>query len=157
MGRYSAPVVSAAALAADTAFAWWMGTTSGGGILRRIIVGVRHTTAATAVTDFQCKIGIARVTTAGTTPGGVITLNPTTARQGASRTVLNTTFATPPTNQTPDLAIIPFNTKSGVDWPAEGMEEYTIDNVATDGFAFINRSGIMPASHVYDLWLEIEE
>jgi hypothetical protein len=157
MGRYSAPVVSGAALAADAGFAWWMGTANSGGLLRRIIVGVRNTTAATAVTDFQCKLGVARVTNAGTTPGGAVTLGPQTLRQGAARTVLNTTYATPPTLTTPDMLILPFNSKSGVDCPAELLEELTIDNVTTDGFAFINRSGVMPAAHVYDLWIEIEE
>ena len=37
------------------------------------------------------------------------------------------------------------------------LEEFAIDNLTTDGYAFINRSGTMPASHVFDLWVEIEE
>lgn len=157
MGRYTTSHVSVAALAADTGFAWWMGTTAGGGLLRRVVLGIRHTTAATAVTDFQAKVGIPRVTNAGTTPGGTLTLNPTRGYQGTSRTVFNTTYATPPTLQTPDQFSIPFNSKSGVDLPAEMLEEFAIDNVTTDGYAFINRSGAMPASHVFDLWVEIEE
>lgn len=157
MGRYTTSHVSSAALAADTGFAWWMGTATGGGLLRRVILGVRNTTAATAVTDFQCKVGIARVTNAGTTPGGALTLNATRGYQGTARTVFNTTYATPPTVATPDQVIIPFNSKSGVDWPAEMLEEFAIDNLTTDGYAFVNRSGAMPAAHVYDLWVEIEE
>lgn len=157
MGRYTTSHVSGAALAADTGFAWWMANTNGGGLLRRVVLGVRNTTAATAVTDFQCKVGITRVTNAGTTPGGALTLNPTLPRQGAARTTFQTTFATPPTLQTPDNIVIPFNAKSGVDVPAELLEEFGIDNVTTDGYAFINRSGAMPTAHVFDLWVEIEE
>lgn len=157
MGRYTVSHVSAAALAADAGFAWWMGTAAGGGLLRRVVLGVRHTTAATAVTDFQCKVGIARVTNAGTTPGGALTLGTTRGYQGTSRTVFNTTYATPPTLTTPDQIVIPFNAKSGVDLPVELLEEFAIDNLTTDGYAFINRSGTMPASHVYDLWVEVEE
>jgi hypothetical protein len=157
MGRYTTSHVSGAALAADAGFGWWHGTANGGGLLRRVILGIRHTTAATAVTDFQAKVGIARMTNAGTTPGGLITLNATRGYQGAARSEFHTTFATPPTLQTPDQIIVPFNSKSGVDIPAELLEEFAVDNVTTDGYAFINRSGAMPASHVYDLWVEIEE
>jgi hypothetical protein len=157
MGRYTVSGVSSAALAADAGFAWWMGTTNSGGLLRRVVIGIRHTTAATAVTDFQAKVGIARVTNAGTTPGGAITPGLTRGYQGPARTAFNTTYATPPTLTTPDQIIIPFNSKSGVDLPAEMLEEFAIDNLATDGYAFLNRSGAMPASHVYDYWVEFEE
>jgi len=157
MARYTGTLVSAAALANDTGFAWLMGNATGGGVLRRVILGVRHTTAATAVTDFQCKVGIARVTNAGTTPGGGVTLNPLMGRHRAAALVLSTTFATPPTLQTPDQLIIPFNAKSGVDIPAEFLEEFEVDKLTTDGFAFLNRSGAMPANHVFDLFIEAEE
>ncbi len=117
MARYTAQVTSAAALADDTAFAWLMGTANGGGLLRRVILGVRHTTAAT------------------------------------------TAFATPPTQgaEATDFFTIPFNAKSGVDIPAEFLEEFEIAKLATDGFAFVNRSGALPASHVFELFFEWEE
>ncbi|HEY5990549.1 MAG TPA: hypothetical protein VIV12_29780 [Streptosporangiaceae bacterium] len=157
MARYTGVLTSGAALAADTGFAWWQGSATSGGLLRRVIVGVRNTTAATAVTDFQCRLGIARCTNAGTTAGGAVTLNPNMARFGTARTTLSTTFATPPTLQTPDTWQIPFNAKSGVDIPAEFLEEFEVAKLTTDGFAFINRSGAMPAAHVFDLFMEIEE
>jgi hypothetical protein len=158
MARYTAQVTSTAALADDTAFAWLMGTANSGGLLRRVILGVRHTTAATAVTDFQCKVGINRVTSAGTTPTGG-TENLLAARYGAARMDFDTAFATPPTQgaEATDILTIPFNSKSGVDLPAEFLEEFEIDKVSTDGFAFVNRSGALPASHVFELTIEWEE
>lgn len=158
MGRYTATVTSSAALADDTAFAWLMGTATAGGKLRRVIVGVRHTTAATAVTDFQCKVGINRVTTAGTTPTAG-TANKLDARHPTAGMAFDTAFATPPTQgaEATDLFAIPFNAKSGVDIPAEFLEEYWIDRVTTDGYAFVNRSGALPASHVFELTIEWEE
>lgn len=158
MGRYTAQVTSSAALADDTAFAWLMGTANSGGLLRRVILGVRHTTAATAVTDFQCKVGINRVTSAGTTPTGG-TENLMAARHGAARMDFDTAFATPPTQgaEATDILTIPFNAKSGVDLPAEFLEELEISKLATDGFAFVNRSGALPASHVFELSIEWEE
>jgi len=158
MARYTAQVTSAAALADDTAFAWLMGTANGGGLLRRVILGVRHTTAATAVTDFQCKVGINRVTSAGTTPTGG-TENSNLTRQGTARMEFDTAFATPPTQgaEATDFFTIPFNAKSGVDIPAEFLEEFEIAKLATDGFAFVNRSGALPASHVFEVFIEWEE
>jgi len=156
LARYTGVVSSSAALANDTAFAWLMGTANGGGKLRRVIVGVRHTTAATAVTDFQTKIGINRVTTAGTTPTGG-TETAADLNHGAARMEFDTAFATPPTLASVDMITIPFNAKSGVDLPAEFLEELVIAKVATDGFAFVNRGGALPSSHVFDLTIEFEE
>jgi hypothetical protein len=156
MARYTGVVASSAALANDTGFAWLMGTANGGGKLRRVIIGVRHTTAATAVTDFQTKVGINRVTTAGTTPTGG-TETPTDLNHGAARMEFDTGFATPPTLGGVDTMTIPFNAKSGVDLPAEFLEELVVSKLATDGYAFINRGGALPANHVFDLTIEWEE
>lgn len=158
MARYTAQVTSTAALADDTAFAWLMGTAASGALLRRVILGVRHTTAATAVTDFQVKVGINRVTSAGTTPTGG-TENALAARFGTARTEFDTAFATPPTQgaEATDIFTVTFNAKSGVDIPAEFLEELEIAKLTTDGFAFVNRSGALPASHVLELTIEFEE
>jgi hypothetical protein len=156
MARYTGVLASSAALANDTGFAWLMGTANGGGILRRVIIGMRHSTAATAVTDFQTKVGINRVTTAGTTPTGA-TETAASLRHGAARMEFDSAFATPPTVAAVDSLTIPFNSKSGVDIPTEFLEEFTIDKVATDGLAFINRGGALPSNHLYDLTIEWEE
>lgn len=160
MARYASHVVSAAALTNGTGFAWLMGAAAAGGKLRRVILGVRHTTAATAVTDFQTKVGIARVTTDGTGALTAATVNKLDLRHPTAILRSGTAWATsPPTvgAEATDILPIPFNAKSGVDVPAEFLEEFWIDNAVTDGFAFINRGGNQPASHVYDLLYEWEE
>lgn len=160
MARYSSPVTSSAALADDTGFAWLMGTATAGGKLRRVILGVRNTTAATAVTDFQCKVGVARVTTDGTGALTAATVNKLDLRHPTAILRSGTAWATsPPTvgAEAADILAIPFNAKSGVDLPEEFMEEYWINNVVTDGFAFMNRSGALPAAHVFELLYEWEE
>ncbi|GEM_PF-1633573 len=158
MSRYTGHHSSSAALADDTAFGWLMGVTTGTGKLRRVILGVRHTTAATAVTDYQTKVGLARTTADGTTITAG-TIGKLDVRDPAASLRYATAWATPPTigAEATDLLGIPFNTKSGVDIPAEFLEEFWIDNVVTDGFAFVNRGGALPASHVYDLSFEFEE
>jgi hypothetical protein len=158
MARYSSTVTSSAALADDTGFAWLMGSASAGGKLRRVILGVRNTTAATAVTDFQCKVGINRVTADGATITAV-TANKLDARHPTAGMRAASGWATPPTQgaEATDFFPIPFNTKSGVDIPAEFLEEYWIDRLVTDGFAFVNRSGALPAAHVFEIGWEWEE
>jgi len=158
MARYSATVVSTAALANDTGFAWLMGSASAGGKLRRVVLGCRNTTAATAVTDFQCKVGLNRVTADGTTITAV-TANKLDARHPTAGMRVASAWSVVPTQGAvaTDFLSIPFNAKSGVDLPAEFLEEYWIDRLITDGFAFVNRSGALPASHVFDLTWEWEE
>jgi len=160
MARYSSHVTSSAALTDDTGFAWLMGTATAGGKLRRVILGCRNTTAASAVTDFQCKVGVARVTADGVGALTAATVNKLDLRHPTAILRSGTAWATTvPTvgAEATDALSIPFNAKSGVDIPAEFLEEYWISNVVTDGFAFINRSGALPASHVFDLLYEWEE
>jgi len=120
MARYAATVTSAAALADDTGFAWLMGSATAGGKLRRVILGCRNTTAATAVTDFQCKVGINRVTADGVTITAV-TANKLDARHPTAGMRVASGWGTVPTQgaEATDIFSIPFNAKSGVDIPAE--------------------------------------
>jgi hypothetical protein len=160
MARYSSHVISPAALANDTGFAWLMGVAAAGGKLRRVILGCRNTTVATAVTDFQAKVGIGRVSTDGTGALTAATVNKLDPRHPAASLRSGTAWATsPPTvgAAATDILAITFNTKSGVDLPAEFLEEFWIDNLVTDGFAFLNRGGLMPAAHVFDMLYEWEE
>jgi hypothetical protein len=147
-----------AALADDLGFAWLMGSATAGGKLRRVILGVRNTTANTAVNDFQCKVGINRVTADGATITSV-TANKLDARHPTAGMRVASAWGTPPTQgaEATDILSIPFNAKSGVDIPAEFLEEYWIDRLITDGFAFVNRSGALPALHVFEIAWEWEE
>jgi hypothetical protein len=158
MARYTASLSSVAALADDTGFAWVMGSAAAGGKVRRVVIGCRNTAAATAVTDFQCKVGINRVTADGVTITAG-TWNKCDARHPTAGMRIATGWATVPTQgaEATDFFSIPFNAKSGVDLPAEFLEEYWIDRLVTDGFAFVNRSGALPAAHVFDFTVETEE
>lgn len=155
MSRFSATVTSAAALAANTAFAWLYPVTGNGFTLRRVTLGV--IAGATVPTSQQLLVGINRTTNAGTTPGGTVTgakLNPNSAAAGS---VFSTTFGTPPTLTTPDQFSVPFNSQSGVDLPWEGYEEWVVSAGTASGLAFINRNNALPASHSLVLTVEWEE
>jgi hypothetical protein len=154
MARYGNTINSTAALAANTGFAWLMGSASGGGFLRRVTLGVLA--GATTPTSQQVSVAIARCTNAGTTPTSLTAqnLNP---QAGAARMATASAFATPPTVTSPDLWAVTFNTQSGVDLPWEQLEEFAISKAATDGLAFINRTNALPTSHLYTISIEWEE
>jgi len=155
MARYTATVESAAALAADTGFAWLRPVAGAGGKLRRITVGV---IAGTGVpTSQQLELGIARTTSAGTTPGGSVVGAKLDANFPTASCLFHTTYATPPTVTSPDFYKVAFNSQSGADLPEELLEEWQMAAGTTDGFAFINRNNALPASHKMVLSVEWEE
>jgi len=155
MARYTATVESAAALAADTGFAWLRPVAGAGGKLRRITVGV---IAGTGVpTSQQLELGIARTTSAGTTPGGSVVGAKLDANFPTASCLFHTTYATPPTVTSPDFYKVAFNSQSGADLPEELLEEWVVAAGTTDGFAFINRTNALPASHKMVLSVEWEE
>ncbi len=155
MARYNATVESAAALAADTAFAWLRPVAGVGCKLRRVTIGVLA--GAAVPTSQQIELGIARTTNAGTTPGGSVTGAKLDPNSNAASCLFHTTYATPPTLTSPDQYKIAFNSQSGADLPWEGVEELIIAAGTTDGFAFINRANALPASHKIVLSVEFEE
>lgn len=155
MARYTATVESTAALAADTAFGWLRPVAGAGGILRRVTIGV--IAGAATPTSQQLQLGIARTTNAGTTPGGSVTGAKLDANYPTASCLFHTTYATPPTLTSPDFYKIAFNSQSGADLPYELIEEARIAAGTTDGFAFINRTNALPASHKMVLTVEWEE
>lgn len=155
MARYSAQAKSAAALAVDTGFAWLQSSATTGFKLRRVTLGV---VAGTSVpTSQQLTVGINRVTTAGTTPGGGMTPNKLDPNSAAAGSTFKTTYATPPTTTTDDAYRVSFNSQSGVDLPWELLEEFVVTLGTANGLAFINRDNALPASHSYVLSVEFEE
>lgn len=154
MARYANQLTSVAALASNTGFAWLMASTSGGGRLRRITGGV--IAGATTPTSQQVTVGIARTTSAGTTPTS-LTAQALDPNSGAARMSVASAFSVVPTLTSPDLWSVTFNTQSGFDLPWEQLEEFIVPNVATGGLAFINRTNALPTSHSYVLSIEWEE
>lgn len=155
MARYNVAVESSAALAGDTGFAWLRPISGVGFKLRRVTVGILAGTSTP--TSQQIELGIARTTNAGATPGGAITPNKLDPNSNAAQCVFNTTYATPPTLATTDQYKVAFNSQSGADLPWEGVEELIAAAGTTDGFAFINRTNALPASHKLVLTVEWEE
>ena len=154
MARYSTPLVSAAALAVNTAFAGLVGAAASNARLRRIILG---TVAGTgAVSDMQLVVGINRATARGTatalTPGRI---DPNSS--APTITGVDSAYTVQPTLAAQDLVMIPFNAKSGVDLPWEAMEELWAGNVATAPLVFVNRVNALPAGTSYVLTIEHEE
>ena len=120
-------------------------------------VDVGVVAGATTPTSQQIVLGINRVTTAGTTPGGGMTaekLDPNSAAAGAT---FKTTYATPPTTSSNDLFRVAFNSQSGADLPWEAVEELVVTAGTANGLAFINRDNALPASHKIVLSCEWEE
>jgi hypothetical protein len=155
MARYTATTHSTAALGADLGFAWLRPVATAGCKLRRVTAGVLAGTGAP--TSQQVEIGVARTTNAGTTAGGTVTGAPLDANGPPALCLFHTTYGTAPTLTSPDFYKIAFNSQSGVDLPAELLEEWVVDKGTTDGFAFVNRTNALPASHLYVLSVEWEE
>jgi len=155
VARYTATTHSTAALTADTGFAWLRPVAGSGCKLRRITAGVLAGTGAP--TSQQVEIGVARTTSAGTTPGGTVVGAKLDANFPTASCLFHTTYATPPTLTSPDFYKIAFNSQSGVDLPAELLEEWQVAAGTTDGFAFVNRTNALPASHLFVLSVEWEE
>ena len=155
MARYSAQAKSATAVAVDTGFAWLQAVAGNGFKLRRVTLGV--VAGATVPTSQQVTVGINRVTTAGTTPGGGMTPNKLDPNSAAAGATFKTTYATPPTTTSDDLFRVSFNSQSGVDLPWELLEELIVAAGTANGLVFINRDNALPTSHSYTLSVEWEE
>lgn len=154
MGRYTAQVVSASALANAAGFMWLMSPAGSGAKFRRIKGGV--IAGASVPTSQQVQIGINRVTNAGTTPTA-ITAHRMDPNSPAAAMVPVSAFATPPTLTATDMETITFNTQSGFDLPWEQLEEWVISAGTSNGLAFINRVNALPTSHSYAITIEWEE
>ena len=156
MARFSIPVESPAAVAADTGFLWLRPTATAGFKLRRLTVGIQVAGGATPQ-NMQCQLRVQRTTNAGTTPGGGITPTKEDINSAAANTVASTTYATPPTVVAVDVLKIPFNSQAGADLPYEGDESYYAQVGTTDGFAFLNGGNALPANHKMVVTAIIEE
>lgn len=154
MSRFSSVILSSAALAADTGFAWLHASASNGYKLRRVTLGC--IAGATVPTSQQLLVSVFRATNAGTTPVAG-TANKLDPNSGAAGSTVATGFATPPTIAAAPSWYIPFNSQAGVDMPWEQLEEWVCATGTTNGLAFINEDNALPASHKLSLTIEWEE
>lgn len=155
MARYSTPVTSAAALAANTAFASVVPSATQAFKIRRVVIGTIAGTSAVA--DQQLLIGVNRGTARGTatttlTPGKI---DPRTA--AAAITGVDTVWSAAPTLAAQDLFTVPINAKSGADLPWELIEELWSDLGTANPIVFVNRVNALPTGVSYNITIEHEE
>jgi len=155
MARFTQTVESATALAAGTTFANVTAGASANFKLRRAILGVRA--GATVPTSQQLTVDLARATARGTATTTVTgsALDPRSA--ASAITGLDTAWSTNPTVSATALHKFSFNSQSGMDIPAELLEEWICDQGTANGLAFRNVGNALPTGHLLTLSLEWEE
>lgn len=157
MARYNAQLLSPAAIAADTAFAWF-GYTAQVARIRRVTLGV-STTTAIVPTSQQVRVGF-NITTAGSPATPVsATANKLDPQSGTNGVNLIASWGTAPTLTVTanDQYGVAFNTQSGADLPWELLEEWRTLSSTTGGIAIVNRLVALPAGHQISLAMEWEE
>jgi hypothetical protein len=174
MARYSAAVESQAAqlagLPVTTTFNGYFAAIVAGAAanfkLRRIMLGVRA--GASVPTSQQMTVQVhrqtVRVAGTGFSTNTGTNLDPRGAPsviQGIDYTTAATAGTTGPTLTgaitAPFFKLPSFNTQSGLDIPAEFLEEVMCDQGTANGLAFVNVGNALPASHLFTLSLEWEE
>lgn len=155
MARFSQTAESTAAITADTIFANLVAGASANYKLRRVILGCRA--GAAVPTSQQLQVELFRATARGfaTTTGVGLALDP---RSHASQIQgLDSAWSTFPTLASAPLFRFTFNSQSGMDIPAELLEELVVDQGTVNGLAFRNADNVLPASHLYTIATEWEE
>jgi hypothetical protein len=154
VARYTKVVESSAALAADTVFANLVAGAAANFKLRRLILGVRA--GAAVPTSQQVTVDVIRATARGTATTTVAG-NPLDTRSVVDPTTgVDTAWSVAPTLASTPLASPTFNSQSGVDLPAELLEEWQADQGSANGIALRNKANALPASHLLVATLEWE-
>lgn len=133
-----------------------------GFVLRRLFIGVRA--GASVPTSQQMTIAIARQTVraSGTGLSTVVGVNCelyTTASgiSGIDVTTAATAGTTGPTIGATYLHKWSFNTQSGLDIPAELLEQWQVLLGTANGLALVNIGNALPTSHLFTVSAEWEE
>lgn len=129
--------------------------------LRRVFIGVRA--GASVPTSQQMTVAIYRQTVAVSGTGHTLTagvaLDPrsaATAIGGLDITTAASAGTTGPTIGANALHKLSFNTQSGLDVPAELLEEWICDQGTANGIAFVNIGNTLPAGHFIKITATIE-
>lgn len=155
MARFTQTVESSAALAANTVFASLVAGASANYKLRRVILGCRA--GAAVPTSQQVEVAVFRATARGTATTTVTgqALDPRSAASGI--TGLDTVWSVAPTLAATPLHRLSFNSQSGMDIPAELLEEWICDQGTANGISFQNVANALPAGHLLTATFEWEE
>jgi hypothetical protein len=171
MARYGASILSQAAQLSGAPsgttvngyMGYWGGSATSGFRLRRAKIGV--IAGASVPTSQQIDVGIFRQTVApaGTGLAAAVTGVPfetwtpqTDPTTGVIATTATTIGTTGPTIGANPIDVITLNTQSTVDAPWEFIEEMICAIGTANGFAFVNLTNALPASHKIRIALEIE-
>lgn len=166
MARFMSTVESAAAIVAtapsganaNQLFANLVASANAGYKLRRLTIGVRA--GVGAPTSQQLTVALVRTTARGTatTTNAPKALDPNSL-QTSSITGLDVAWSAVPTATwtAPYFYEVSFNSQSGVDLPAELLEEWIVGVGAGNGFGFINVGNALPTAHVLTMSVEHEE
>lgn len=143
---------------------YWGASATAGFRLRRVVLGIRTTTAAIP-TSQQIQVGIYRQTVApaGTGLAAAVLGQPhetwtlqTDPTVGMIATTAVTIGTTGPTINANPIHKLDFNTQSGWDVPFELPEDIVCPIGAANGIAFVNLANALPAGHVLTISAEIE-
>ncbi len=133
-----------------------------GFVLRRAFLGVRA--GASVPTSQQMTVGLWRQTVIPTSTGFTTTAGvncelytTTSGIAGVLVTTAATANTTGPTIGAQPLHKWSFNTQSGLDIPAELLEQWTCNLGTANGLAFVNIGNALPTSHLFTLSCEWEE
>jgi hypothetical protein len=133
-----------------------------GFVLRRVFIGVRA--GGSVPTSQQMTIGLYRQTVIPTSTGFTTTAGincelytTTSGIAGVLVTTGASANTTGPTIGANALHKWSFNTQSGLDIPAELLEQWTVLLGTANGLAFVNIGNALPASHLFTLSAEWEE
>lgn len=154
MPRYAARVESVAAIASNIIVASIFPAAATNCRLTRVWLG---TSISGAITSQQVVVGLARITTNGTTPAGqtMQNLDPNSNASQIGAAAFVTSWATPPTTPTTFLTSWSFNTQAGQDIPVDLPEEYWCLN--NNGLCFVNLDNALPSNHKIALGVETFE
>ena len=143
-------------------FSWVAGGAANGLVLRRIILGVRA--GAGVPTSQQMTLALFRLTaapvgTGQTTVAGTNLELYTTASgiTGVGVTTATTAGTTGPSLGANALHRFSFNTQSGMDIPAELLEQWQVLLGVNNGLALVNMGNALPPAHLFTASFEWEE
>lgn len=171
MARYAASIVSQtgqlAGMPSGTTvngyIGYWGAGASAGFRLRRIILGMR-TTSASVPTSQQYTVEIHRQTVAPAGTGlaaavvgqALETWTPADPTAGFIATTATTIGTTGPTVTATALYAATLNSQTIVDIPAEFLEELVTGSGTANGIAFVNIGNTLPANHLITVSVEVE-
>jgi len=155
VARFNGTFQSSAAIANNTAFLWLGYNSTVVCKLRHLNYGVLN--AGGTITSEQVAIGL-NVTSSGASTPVTQALNKMDSGSQAANNTLVTSWTTPPTLAGNDSWLIPGNDQIFMDQLWEMLSEFRIGAGASNGIAFVNRSGAaLPGGHLFAVSVEIEE